>query len=162
MCGGVLPLAPELLGGLAGLPPGWPNTVPVAELFAAYVAVSNIPCTADEVTIYPDSALVVKEYEPGESHCLKHSALAEIWALFWEAVRAKPGITIHVRKCKAHAEDLPEGLAKPFETFGNVVADALASAGAVEASPYVQRNLQDIRRVETLSSLVLGRLRATG
>ncbi len=76
-----------------------------------------------------------------------------------DAVRSKPGITLNILKRTAHAELSPEGLAKPFETFGNVVADALAVAGATAPSACVQRRLGEIHKIEALCSLVLGRLR---
>jgi hypothetical protein len=104
--GGLPPYSPSALAGLAGtLPPGCPNSVPVAQIFAAYVAVCNIPDNTAEAAMHSDSAIAVNGFEQGESHCLKYSAIAEVWALFWEAVRSKPAIALNVLKRRARAED---------------------------------------------------------
>ena len=130
----------SLHGGISCSLEGWKQTVPRAELRAIILALTP---SSGYIIIYTDHINHVHKYGKGEYCCL-NSELADLWATFWEAHRARGG-GVELRYVKAHA--LPEHFARgeitPFLFVGNGLADKCADLGA-ELAPVEHRYLQEI------------------
>ena len=131
----------------------WRQTVPLAELDAARVA---LLCTKGPVTLLIDNAAIVKGIRRGPMH--KHSANAHQWKAFWEAAgdRAVTGL-----KIKAHqeAQEAEEAGVPRQHWIANQRADQLAEQAAQEAQ-LPEDHLAAIRSVDTLARAVQEHLAA--
>jgi ribonuclease HI len=131
----------------------WRQTVPLAELDAARVA---LLCTTGPVTLLIDNATIVRGIRRGPMH--RHTANAHQWRSFWEAAGDRD---VTVIKIKSHqrAQEAEEAGVPTQHWIANQRADQLAEQAAQEAQ-LPEDHLAAIRSVDALARAVQEHLAA--
>jgi hypothetical protein len=156
----------EALFGLAGSLPFTTQTVPLAELYALFQAVTLSP-EADVLQIFVDASYVVDNYNKGPKHCLAYVSHAALRCRVFDRVAdlESRGVCVIVTKVKAHNED-GKHEAVGAHTFANIVADTLADSAACFNQVLNMDRVSDaarmVQELDSTALLVIRRLTKLG